>query len=34
MTIEVDIQTEETYMIYGSYICVENSKGQANGESN
>ena len=34
LTVEVDIRTAETYMIYESYICVEKHKGQANRESN
>ena len=34
LTIVVNIQTAETYMIYKSYICAEKHKGQVNGESN
>ena len=34
LTIEVNIQTAETYVIYKSYICMGKPKGQVNGESN
>ena len=32
MTIEADIQTSETYMLYESYICALKLQGQANGK--